>query len=111
MFHNFWTPTKHQTSQKKLLKVSHRDLLFFFHFQRVTLGSQSAPQDLHFEPSGTDLGPRIHIISLKAFRCLLAAWLFPAVSQEESEVSPVLLMVALPCLWLEAGDSDSQAYA
>ena len=43
--------------------MSPRDLMFLSLFLNITLGSQSAPLDLHFEPSGIDFGPKIHIIS------------------------------------------------
>ena len=63
IFHQFPTSKKHQKSQKKLPKVSPRDFIFLSHFLSITLGSQSAPPDLHFHPSGIDFGPQIHIIS------------------------------------------------
>ena len=63
IFHQIWSPKKHPKSWKKLPKVSPRDLMFLSLFLNITLGSQSALPDLHFEPSGIDFGPKIHIIS------------------------------------------------
>ncbi len=59
IFHQFPTSKNHKQSQKKLSKVSPRDLIFLSHFLSITLGSQSAPPDLHYEPSGIDFGPQI----------------------------------------------------
>ena len=61
--HHFSTSTNHPKSQNKLPKVSPRDLICLSHFLSITLGSQSVPADLHFEPSGIDFGSQIHIIS------------------------------------------------
>ena len=45
--------------ENKLPTVGSQDLCFSFSFLDITLGSQSALPDFHFEPSGIDFGPQI----------------------------------------------------
>ena len=60
IFHHFWTPKKHPKSSKKLQKVTPRELFFSFQNLSLTLGSQSTPQDEHFDPPGPPFGPFRH---------------------------------------------------